>query len=166
MRAAVLAAFSTSSVVFAFHPPPAGLLSRPSSALTVSSSSFLSTAQSRATPRFPDGTMTKPPVRFCRVKSMMMSEEDGDGPFTRKSLLEGVTKTAGVLGAGAFVQKGFFAGIPYHGSPDLTGKVNKRRFNSIGLCFYQYTSIRSTFFFFLPLFLGSRIPTRQHVRPI
>lgn len=50
-------------------------------------------------------------------------EEQSQGPFTRKSLLEGVTKTAGVLGAGTFVQKGFFAGVPYHGTPDLSGKV-------------------------------------------
>lgn len=50
-------------------------------------------------------------------------DEDSGGPFTRKSLLEGVTKAAGVLGAGTFVQKGFFAGVPYHGTPDLTGKV-------------------------------------------
>lgn len=49
--------------------------------------------------------------------------DQGGGPFTRKSLLEGVTKTAGVLGAGTFVQKGFFAGVPYFGKPDLGGKV-------------------------------------------
>ena len=51
------------------------------------------------------------------------NEDRSSGPFTRKSLLEGFTKTAGVLGAGTFVQKGFFAGVPYHGTPDLTGKV-------------------------------------------
>lgn len=50
-------------------------------------------------------------------------DEQSTGPFTRKSLLEGVTKAAGVLGAGTFVQKGFVAGVPYHGSPDLSGKV-------------------------------------------
>lgn len=50
-------------------------------------------------------------------------EDSSSGPFTRKSLLEGVTKAAGVLGAGTFVQKGFFAGVPYHGTPDLTGKT-------------------------------------------
>ena len=50
-------------------------------------------------------------------------EGSSGGPFTHKSLLEGVTKAAGVLGAGTFVQKGFFAGVPYHGRPDLTGKV-------------------------------------------
>lgn len=49
--------------------------------------------------------------------------EQGGGAFSRKSLLEGVTKTAGVLGAGTFVQKGFFAGVPYNGKPDLSGKV-------------------------------------------
>lgn len=49
--------------------------------------------------------------------------ESGGGPFTRTSLLSGVTKTAGVLGAGTFVQKGFFAGVPYFGTPDLSGKV-------------------------------------------
>eukprot|EP00904_Undaria_pinnatifida_P001762 jgi/Undpi1/11587/HiC_scaffold_30.g13882.m1 len=58
---------------------------------------------------------------------MLMSssaDEDGEGGglFTRKALLEGVTKGAGVLGAGTFVQKGLFAGVPYHGNPDLTGK--------------------------------------------
>lgn len=53
------------------------------------------------------------------------ADEDGEGGglFTRKALLEGVTKGAGVLGAGTFVQKGLFAGVPYHGNPDLTGKV-------------------------------------------
>lgn len=54
-------------------------------------------------------------------------DEQSEGPFTRKSLLEGVTKAAGVLGAGAFVQKGFFAGVPYHGTPDLSGKVRSGR---------------------------------------
>lgn len=53
----------------------------------------------------------------------MGADDAGAGPFTRKSLLEGVTKTAGVLGAGAFVQTGFFAGVPYFGKPDLSGKV-------------------------------------------
>ncbi|CAM9715364.1 unnamed protein product [Ectocarpus sp. 13 AM-2016] len=51
------------------------------------------------------------------------SDEQSTGPFTRKSLLEGVTKAAGVLGAGTFVQKGFVAGVPYNGSPDLSGKA-------------------------------------------
>lgn len=51
------------------------------------------------------------------------ADGDGGGPFTRSSLLNGVTKTAGVLGAGAFVQKGFFSGTPYFGTPDLGGKV-------------------------------------------
>eukprot|EP00752_Nemacystus_decipiens_P016210 g14497.t1 len=51
------------------------------------------------------------------------ADDSEGGPFTRSSLLNGVTKTAGVLGAGAFVQKGFFAGVPYFGTPDLSGKT-------------------------------------------
>lgn len=51
------------------------------------------------------------------------SDEENGGPFTRKALLEGATKAAGVVGAGTFVQKSFFAGVPYNGKPDLSGKV-------------------------------------------
>lgn len=68
--------------------------------------------------------------RVFKHASTMMSaaendsgDEESGGPFTRKALLEGSTKAAGVLGAGTFVQKGFFAGVPYNGKPDLSGKV-------------------------------------------
>lgn len=54
---------------------------------------------------------------------MQAGDESIDGPFTRKSLLEGVSKAAGVVGAGAFVQKGLIAGVPYNSRPDLTGKA-------------------------------------------
>lgn len=57
--------------------------------------------------------------------TMVMSAEldQSEGPFTRKSLLEGVTKASGVLGAGTLVQRGLFAGVTYHGKPDLSEKV-------------------------------------------
>jgi len=54
----------------------------------------------------------------------MADDATTGGPFTRKTLLEGVTKGAGVVGAGTFVQKGFFAGVPYFGAPDLSGKAS------------------------------------------
>lgn len=51
-------------------------------------------------------------------------QDDSAGPFTRGAFLEGATKAAGVLGAGTFVQRGLFAGVPYNGKPDLSGKVS------------------------------------------
>lgn len=57
--------------------------------------------------------------------TMLMSAEleQSEGPFTRKSLLESMTKASGVLGAGTLVQRGLFAGVTYHGKPDLSEKV-------------------------------------------
>lgn len=54
-------------------------------------------------------------------------EEQSGSPFTRRSFLEGATKAAGVLGAGMFVHTNFVAGVPYHGKPDLSGKVRHLR---------------------------------------
>lgn len=64
---------------------------------------------------------------------MSMSEAGGGdgGPFTRRALLEGVTKAAGVIGAVTFVQKCFISGVPYHGKPDLSGKVSRKERRSI-----------------------------------
>ncbi|CAM9394948.1 unnamed protein product [Discosporangium mesarthrocarpum] len=50
-------------------------------------------------------------------------DTEGNGPFTRKSLLEGAGKAAGVVGVGGFLRRGFVVGTPYSGTPDLTGKT-------------------------------------------
>lgn len=57
------------------------------------------------------------------VLCMSAVGEATDDPFSRKALLEGATKAAGVIGAGTFLQKGFISGVPYNGKPDLSGKV-------------------------------------------
>ncbi|CAN0206463.1 unnamed protein product [Ascophyllum nodosum] len=63
-------------------------------------------------------------IRANNYGTLVMSaaEDEGEGAFTRKKLLEGVTKASGVLAAGTFVQRGFFAGVTYHGKPDLSGR--------------------------------------------
>ena len=65
-------------------------------------------------------------IRANNYGTLVMSaaEDEGEGAFTRKKLLEGVTKASGVLAAGTFVQRGFFAGVTYHGKPDLCGRVS------------------------------------------
>lgn len=68
-------------------------------------------------------TMTNPSLNTHSMLSMEAGDGSVRGTLTRKALLEGVGKAAGVVGAGTFVQKGFFAGVPYHGQPDLIGKV-------------------------------------------
>lgn len=65
---------------------------------------------------------------------------DGEGPFTRKSLLKATTKAAGVLGAGLFVGRGFFAGVPYNGKPDLRGKVSEQLGGLDGRLSFQSSS--------------------------
>lgn len=77
--------------------------------------------------RVTESSVTSPCHRQS-TGALRMADDDvpAGGPFTRKSLLESVTKGAGVVGAGTFVQKGFFAGVPYFGTPDLSGKVCQR----------------------------------------
>ncbi len=100
MRLAVAASFA--SVAFALRPAPISRLPVTESSVTLPSCHRQSTST---------------------ALRMMADDAPAGGPFTRKSLLEGVTKGAGVLGAGTLVQKGFFAGVPYFGTPDLSGKV-------------------------------------------
>lgn len=112
MKVALAASFV--SVAFGLCPAPSSRLRAPGrSALP------LPFARDYGTP----AASAQTSVRMASSSSSPADDEQSTGPFTRKSLLEGATKTAGVLGAGTFVQKGFFAGVPYHGSPDLSGKV-------------------------------------------
>lgn len=110
MRVALYASFI--SAASALCPAPMSRL------LAASDNSYYIVTKNRV---FKHAT-TSPAVAMMSAATGENDEENG-GPFTRKALLEGATKAAGVVGAGTFVQKGFFAGVPYNGKPDLSGKV-------------------------------------------
>lgn len=108
----VVLATSFASVAFALRSGPIPRLLVPDG-----SSALLHARHSSGRPTFSSSTLR------MGADSDAADGGGGGGPFTRSSLLNGVTKTAGVLGAGTFVQRGFFAGVPYFGAPDLSGKV-------------------------------------------
>lgn len=120
MRVALAVSFY--GLAFALRPAPIARLLAPVSSnakLPSNRNSFSTSSSSRTPSSVPCTTMMA-----SGPSNDEGDREQSEGPFTRKSLLEGVTKTAGVLGAGTFVQKGFFAGVPYNGKPDLSGKVS------------------------------------------